>query len=286
MTGHGRGEASFQGVKVVVELHSVNHRQFDLRLDLPHFLSSLETEARRLVHDGVARGSISCRVHVESGGEIALQHLVMDNGLVRRYLRVAREAAKKHGLEDDLGTSALFNLPGVVKLLPIDAGRRLKGPLEHALRGARRELIAMRAMEGRALAEDIDRRLRLLVRLLEKIERRLPFIRRRYKNKIRELTASCVDNNADKKIIREIVLAAERFDVAEELTRSESHLKQFYGLLEKGGPVGRTMDFLIQEMVREINTLGSKANDCAVSNLVIEYKSELECVREQAQNIE
>lgn len=285
MTGQGRGEAAFKGVKVIIELHAVNHRQFELRLELPHFLSSLETETRRIIHAQIARGAVTGRCHIESGGKIALQRLLVDHNLARRYLRAARDAAKKYDLKNDLKAGLLFNLPGVIKLHPLDAGRRLKGTVAKALRRALYALLAMRATEGRALAGDLGRRLRRLKRLLAGIQRRLPFIQQRYKNKIRELVAACADH-ADRKIIREIVLAAERFDVAEELTRSASHLKQFQGLLEKGGAVGRTMDFLLQEMFREINTLGSKANDCVISGLVVDYKAELECVREQAQNIE
>jgi len=285
MTGHGRGEASFAGVKIVVELHSVNHRQFELRVDLPHFLSSLDTGARSTIHGKIARGAVSCRTHVESGGGIALQHLIVDDVLARRYLRSARATAERNGMENDLGVAALFNLPGVVRIVPVDAGRRLKKYFDRALRGALRALIAMRAIEGRALHADVGRRLKLLGGMLDSIRRRLPIVRKKHEARLRELLAVC-SPGMDKKNIREIVLAAERLDVAEELTRSESHLAQFSGLLEKGGPVGRTMDFLIQEMAREINTLGAKANDCAVSGLVVEYKSELECVREQIQNIE
>jgi len=149
-------------------------------------------------------------------------------------------------------------------------------------RGDRREL----GVEGGALGREIHRRLRCLESILGKIALRRPLAAREYKNKIAGLLASLAGGAGDRKIMRDIVMLAERGDIAEELERSRSHFAQFGGLLAGREPVGRTMDFLVQEMMREINTIGSKSNDCIISGLVVKYKSELECIREQVQNIE
>jgi uncharacterized protein (TIGR00255 family) len=288
MTGHGRGEASYQGVKVTVELNSVNHRQFDLRLEVPHYLEFVEREARGLVHGCLARGSIACRCHVESNNKIAIHHLVMDNVLAGQYAQAARRAAKKLKVADDLGVNLLMGLPGVVKLVPrYDNCLKLKRAFIDALQVALRGLRAMRAREGTAITAEIRRRTALLETILHKIKCRAPLVRREHEKKLHNLLNSLAGSTAaDKKVYREIVMLAERCLFAEEWDRSLTHLMQMRHLLEAKEPVGRTMEFLLQEMVREINTLGSKANDSTISNLVVRYKSELECIREQAQNVE
>lgn len=288
MTGHGRAEALFKGVKITLELQSVNHRQFDLRMDMPQYLFFMETELRRIIHKAIARGSVLCRCHVESGGETALQRVFIDDSLARQYLRAAGRRSARLKIKNDLTASALFNLPGVVKLHAANVHiEHLADAVVSVLRRALASLCAMRSSEGRALAAEIRRRMKRLENILQKVQQRLPAVHRFNAAKLRKLLIAASNNpSADKKIIREIIAVADRCNIAEELERSASHLRQLARLLEAKEPVGRTLDFLVQEMMREINTIGSKANDCLISNQVIKYKSELECIREQAQNIE
>lgn len=287
MTGHGRGDASFKDTRVFVELNSVNHRQFDLRLDWPPYLSFMETEVRNLIHSAIARGSVSGRCHLAPGAQTSAHRMLIDHDLARQCLRMARQIARQHKTADDFGISALFAIPGVVKIIPADKNdAELKTSVVNACRHALQRLGAMRAVEGRALEREIRRRLWRLEIMLAKIAHRRPVAARQYKGKIRDLLISAAAGAGDRKILREIVMLAERGDIAEELERSRSHFAQFKQLLAGNGPVGRTMDFLIQEMMREINTIGTKANDCAIANLVVKYKAELECIREQVQNIE
>lgn len=287
MTGHGRGEASFKGSKIIAELNSVNHRQFDLRMDFPPFLSFLETDLRRLLHSRIARGSVSCRLHVVPGEEMSAHQLVVDYGLIRQCQRAARRIAGKDKTAEALGINALFSVPGVIRLIPAES--RIAGLKDKVLAGCRHAIMqfnAMREREGALMARDIIRRIRRLEFLLAEIERRRPAVVRQYKARLKSLLASAAGKTGDRKILREIITLAERGDIAEELERSRSHITQFNGFFTKKEPVGRTMDFLVQEMMREINTIGAKSNDCFISNRVVNYKSELECIREQVQNIE
>jgi len=287
MTGHGRGEASLNGSKVIVELHSVNHRQFDLRLDLPPYLSFLETEIRQMIHARLARGSVACRPHVIPGAQISTHQIAIDHDLARQCLQAVRRMARQHKITDDFGVSALFNVPGVVRILTASGhNAKLKNMVVSACRHALKQLCAMRAIEGRGLEGDLRRKIQQLEIMLHQIAVRRPAAARQYKRRIKDLLVSAAENAGNKKILHDIVMLAERGDITEELERSRVHLQQFNRLLASNTPVGRTMDFLVQEMMREVNTIGAKSNDCVISNLVVKYKSELECVREQVQNIE
>lgn len=287
MTGHGRGESSFKGTRVVVELSSVNHRQFDLRLELPPCLAGMETEIRQILHSAIARGSVLCRFHVVPGARISAHQVFIDYGLTRQCLQAAGRMAGKRVMADDFGISALFSIPGVIKIIPAHGqDAEIKRPALGACRSALEKMCAMRATEGLVLGRDIRRRIRRLKLILAKIAHRRPAVVRQYKSRLKTMLCSAAGEGGNKKLLREIIMVAERGDISEELERSRSHIAQFGQLLAKNEPVGRTMDFLVQEMMREINTTGAKSNDCFISNLVVNYKSELESIREQIQNIE
>lgn len=288
MTGQGRGEAALKGAKVIVEISSVNHRQFDLRLDLPPAFAFIEQEARELIHAVLARGAISCRVHFQPSGEISAHQVIVDENMLASLLNLADGMEKKHAVKNDLGFSALCGVPGVIKVIPAAGNQAvLKTMIKSAVQKAIAAILNMRAVEGQHLAQKIRARVNRLNAIMTEITRLSPKARQQHSLKLYELLKMAAASlPIDKKILREAILAVERGDVSEELERSQSHLKQFAGLLVSHGPVGRTMDFLAQELMREINTVGAKVNDCAISGLVIKYKSELESVREQVQNIE
>jgi len=265
----------------------VNHRQFDLRLEAPPYLSFMETEMRKMIHASLARGSVSGRCYVVPGAQISTHQIMIDHDLARQCLQIARATARKHQAADDFGISSLFSIPGVIKVVPANRNdAKLKHLAVSACRRALNQLSVMRKIEGCALEREIRRRLKCLEIMLNKIADRRPIVRRQYETRIKDLLVSAAENAGDKKILRDIVLLADRGEIAEELERSRSHFAQFKRLWVVKEPVGRTMDFLVQEMMREINTIGAKSNDCVISNLVVKYKSELECIREQVQNIE
>lgn len=289
MTGYGRGEAAAGGVKVSVELGSVNRKQFDVRLNLPRSMVALESAMAETVHGVISRGSVTGTVTVTVAAEKREQGCRVDRPLAAAYVRELRLCAKALGLADDLGASVLVRLPEVVQYHYIEEDvDRLRPVAVTALRRALSALVAMRRREGRALAEDLAGRFRHLAAQLGRIEKAAPEVAARYREALRVKLAGAGLHVAehDGGVMKDVLLFAERSDVSEEITRLRSHLDQAAGLLRSREPVGRTLDFLAQEMFREINTIGSKANDLAIAKHVIQFKTELERIREQVQNIE
>ena len=289
MTGFGRGEAAAGGLKVEVELSSVNRKQFDLRVSLPRALVALESRVQAAVHEAVARGSITAFIKVGLAEQVAGGAACVDTDAAGAYLKELRNAGKALGLADDLTLCSLLKLPGVLRVeaVPEDTGR-VWPLLEKALKAALGELVAMRTEEGKALQADIVKRLGKLHVPCDQISGQAPKVAEQYAKKLRErLSKSGIDfNPEDPALLRELALFADRSDISEELVRLESHFAQALKLTGSRGPAGRALDFLCQEMFREINTIGSKANDAAISRRVIRFKSELESIREQVQNVE
>lgn len=296
MTGFGRGEALARGLKAVVELKSVNHKQFDCRIDLAPELAVLEADLREQIHATLARGHIACRIKLDCSPAIRNLAAKVDEALARAYLARLRQVARRLKLADNLAAASLLSLPQVVRyenekinlracrdLLMLGLGRALKS------------LRAMQAREGATLSRDLLTRLRQLRVLSARIGRRAPGIARGYLETLRKrIAAAGLEMNAnDPRLLKEVALFADRSDIMEEITRLGSHLGQcrtllMTGKLDRGeaqGRAGRTLDFLIQELFREINTVGSKANDRLMAEDVIRFKTELERIREQVQNI-
>jgi uncharacterized protein (TIGR00255 family) len=288
MTGHGRGTAASGGVRAEAEIASVNRRQLEVRLALPKTLAALEPRVHGMLQRSLSRGAVSVAVKIslldpEGGG------MRVDTAAARGYVRALRGAARSLRLKDDLTAQALLALPDIVcRQSPAEDPERVWPPLRRALGLALRRMVAMREAEGEALARDLGRRLIRLERVRAAVAARAPRAaarqRERLRARLREAGVSAVASASD--ILREAVLLADRADIAEELTRLESHLAQCGALLRKGGKTGRTLDFLCQELLREINTIGAKANDAGIAHRVIAFKSELERVREQVQNVE
>ncbi len=296
MTGYGRGQAAARGTRAVVELKTVNHKQFDCRLELPPELAMLEADVRDQIHAAVARGHVLCRIQVESSAGGRRRAAVVDGAVARAYLAGARRMARRLGLRDDLTAGSLLGLPRVVRYE--DGGHNLRtcrALVGRALRRALRALRAMQGREGAALARDLLARLKTLRALAGRIARRAPEVARTYQAALRRrIAAAGLDlESGDPRLLKEVALFADRADVGEELTRLGSHLGQCRTLIATGkfdrgepeGRAGRTLDFLIQELFREINTLGAKANDGPIAAAVVRFKTELERIREQAQNI-
>lgn len=288
MTGFGEGAASAGGIRVMVEVSSVNRKQLDVNLSLPRNLVALDAQVQLLVRQEFSRGRISGTVRVEAekglGGTVTV-----DARLAAQYIEELRKIAKKLNLPDDLGAEALARLPGLVSIEQekMDAGQ-VVGVLDEALTKALRGLAKMRATEGKALEKDIRARLGLLEGRVKEIKARSSSVVQVYREKlfVRMAEAGLEDLAADERMIKEVALFADRCDISEELTRLKSHLRQARTLLRSTEPVGRTFDFLCQELFREINTVGSKANEVEMTRQVLDFKTELERIREQVQNVE
>jgi uncharacterized protein (TIGR00255 family) len=290
MTGHGRGQARGHGVLVEVELSSVNRKQFDLRLSLPRSLTTLESRIHPLVHGYFSRGFISgvFRVSGTEGKGDAIARI--NEPRARSYARKLRAVAKHVGISPDFSLDTLISLPGVLEetTAQLEDVETVWPVMERAIKQAAGEMLKMRRTEGVALAADLESRFEGLRRKHAQIERVAPGVARRHRlamqKRLREMELELAPD--DPLLLREIAVYADRSDISEEIVRLSSHFDQADGLMKKRQPVGRSFDFLCQEMLREINTIGSKANDGRLAKLVIEFKSELERVREQVQNVE
>ena len=289
MTGYGCGEASAGGIKVEIELSSVNRKQFDIRINLPRQLISLESRVTELVHRSIARGSVSGTINIGVSGKARLDSASVDLDVAKGYVKAIRKAARELGLKDDLGARILLQLPEVVHFesVPGDS-EKMWHLIEKALNGAVDRLAGMRKVEGKALEKDIACRMKKLKVILEQIADLAPCVSVKYREALlRRLEKAGIGiNSEDPQLIKELAFFADKSDVSEEITRLGSHFKQTSAIMASDETAGRPLDFLCQEMFREINTIGSKANDSEITKHVVTFKTELECVREQVQNVE
>ena len=289
MTGYGRGEAAKGGVEVVVELSSVNRKQFDLRLNLPRSLAALESQISKLAKARVSRGCVTGSIRVSVTGKARTGGIFVDMDAAKAGIKALRDAAGELGLEDDLTAATLMRLPDVVCFEDAAQDSQKVWPvLKQALQGALEQLVEMRTVEGAALEKDLAKRFAKLERRVGQIERLAPSVPRRYRRALVERLADAklpVKLN-EEQLAKEIAMFADRCSITEELVRLSSHFEQARQIMARKEPTGRAFDFLCQEFLREINTVGSKANDARLSKHVIAFKTELECVREQVQNIE
>ncbi len=288
MTGFGEGSASASGIKVVVELSSVNRKQLDININLPRNLVTLDAQVQNMVRSEFSRGRVSGIVKVDATNGFA-GTVTIDDKLAAKYIEGLRKTAGKLKLDDDLGAETIARLPGIVTVdqANLDADH-VSAVLEKAMGAALRGLARMRLAEGKALAADFRERVDLLDGMVTSIGQFAPNVVASYRDKLHQrLQEAGLENLAgDERVIKEVALFADRCDISEELTRLKSHLKQVRQLLRSSEPVGRTLDFLCQELFREINTVGSKANEVEITRHVVAFKTELERIREQVQNIE
>ena len=288
MTGYGRGEATTNAVRFTVELHSVNRKHIDVALSLPRALQPIEGRVREKAQARVARGRLNISVTLVPAGEGApLQ--VIDENLAALYADSMRRLQQKLGLEGSLQLDTVLRAPGVLLAPGQEVDAEAAWPvLERALEAALEALLTMRQTEGAALALDLKTRLQTLRDCVALVRGRAPEIPVLYRNQLLErLKAADIELSLnDERLLRELALFADRCDISEELTRLQSHFTQMDKLLKTEGPVGRTLEFLTQEIAREFNTLGVKSNDASISHWVVSGKAELEKIREQVQNIE
>jgi len=289
MTGYGRGVKQREGCRVTVELTSVNRRQAEITVNLPRELESMEPRVREAVGSQVARGRVMVRVNL-SVGEDAVGVSRINRSLARAYARELRKLAKELRLSGELTLETLMRAPGVLQAEESERQSEVYWPaVQQALGQALKALVQMRQREGSNLGRELGRRIRLMRGGVKRVRRFAPKVVVRYREQLRERVKQAgleLPAAEDERLVKELVYFADRSDITEELTRLESHFEQFEECVVAAEPVGRTLDFLAQEMNREVNTLGAKANDTQVSREVVSLKSELEKFREQAQNVE
>jgi len=288
MTGYGRGETDYSGTKFSVELNSVNRKQSDIVVNLPRDLAALEPQIRQTINENISRGRTNVVVSYHNGSS-APRKLALDVDLARSYHDAMRALQKELNAPGEITIGAILQAPGVMRTPEEAIDSDAAWPaIERALRAALAELLKMREREGKHLAKDLIRRLKGMRKQLKEIRGLHPEVVKKYRAALLERIqkAGVPVATDDERLLREISFFADRADVSEELTRVESHLAQFAHHLRRHEPVGRTLEFITQEIFRELNTLGAKANDAAISQRVVICKAELEKIREQIQNLE
>ena len=289
MTGYGRGESVKDGFKFTVELNSINRKQSDIAINMPKELVELEPRIRDVVNAELSRGRINVVLAYHQSAAKAEEQVELDMTLAKAYHRAIQKLQKEMKLNGSLTLDTVLRAPGVMKLAETAVDVEVVWPcVEMALRKALAQLVKMREKEGKFLANDLSQRVGTLSTGVEIVRKSAPETVKRYREQLhaRVKEAGLAVPIDDERLLKEVVIFADRCDISEELTRLGSHLNQFRDCLKASEPVGRTLDFLAQEMNREINTIGSKANAADVSQQVVKMKAELEKIREQVQNIE
>ncbi len=290
MTGYGRGDCARHGFNVTVELSSVNRKQAEISVNLPRELEMLEARIREAILQQVSRGRLTTRVSVHAGQGKASARMHLNVPLAKAYARELGKLARELKLAGPVTLDHLVRAPGVFQTdAELVETENLWPAVEPALQAALAALVKMRRREGDHLAQDLAARIAVMRKCVERVAKQAPTSAARYRQQLIEriqtagLPAPAAD---DERLLKEVVYFADRSDITEELTRLQSHFQQFEDCRKAKEPVGRTLDFLAQEMNREINTIGAKANDALISSAVVTLKAELEKFREQAQNVE
>jgi uncharacterized protein (TIGR00255 family) len=288
MTGFGRADVKTDEVAVSAEVTGLNGRYLDIIVKLPPEAAALEIELKRLVRDKVSRGRVSVNVNAQRLGA-ASSKVTLDEDAAEQYVASSLALAKRLGLKNDLTLTSILSLPEVARTEEqTEPDEKERAAVEQAVQLALDEFQSMRRTEGEVLERDLRERIEAMRSTLAEVEERLPELNRGYKERLRQKMADIAADLSvkEERIAMEVAIMAERADVTEEVVRFKSHLDQFIGLIDGDGSIGRKLEFLVQEMNREANTIGAKSRDSTVIGQVLEIKAQVEKIREQVQNIE
>lgn len=287
MTGFGRGKYENEGRTYTVEIKSVNHKYTDINVRLPKFLNSMEDQIRKRIRNVISRGKIDVFVNFENYSNKGTS-IKINKELAKDYLFQLKELAEETNIDFSVNIIDISKLPEVLKMEEDSDEDLIGNELMIAVDSALENFIKMREIEGEKLIEDIEKRIYVIQDKVNEIAKYSSTLVEEYieklKLRVNELLApGTVDEN---RLMQEIVIFSDKSSIEEELTRLKSHISQFLDLIKQSSPIGKKIDFLIQEINREVNTIGSKANCLEITNRVIEIKTEVENIREQIQNIE
>ena len=289
MTGFGRGEYKDDNYHFLVECKTINHKYADINIRLPRKLSFLEDKARILIKDYIKRGRVDLYIKLDLLGSEDV-NLKFDEELATQYVSILKQIKDKFDVVDDISVMNIAKFPDVIKTEEKeDDEDKLWSMLKVALENALLKLKEMSSEEGRKLAMDIQNRCDLLKNYIEDIEKYSYNVVIDYKEKLKNRISDILENPSiidENRLAQEVAIYADKSSITEEIVRFKSHIEQLKNTVVKNESIGRKIDFLIQEMNRETNTIGSKSSDLNITNLVVEVKSELEKIREQIQNIE
>lgn len=288
MTGYGRSQQTLDGREILVEIKSVNHRYFEFSARVPRAYGYLEEKLKSFLQGKVSRGKIEISVTIYNiEGKDAL--IEVNSSIAKGYVDALRRANEILELKDDITLSNLIRLPDIFNVIKNTEDEEvIWNYVKVAAEDALNSFVSMREAEGVKMREDVEQRLDYIEKLVEKVEERSPMVTEAYRERLyNKLSEILNDKKIDEqRILTEAAVFSEKTAVDEETVRLKSHINQFRNLLEINEPVGRKLDFLIQEFNRESNTIGSKAQDVEIIKIVVELKSEIEKIREQIQNIE
>ena len=288
MTGYGRAVETVNGREFTVELRSVNNRYLDCTVKMPRMVSFAEDAVKQAVKAAVSRGKVDVYISVKSEGEVDTK-ITLNEGVVQGYLAAMRRMVTEFEVKDDISVSILSRMPEVFTVEKPEVDEEaLKNDLLSVVAKALDSYNAMREVEGKALDADLRKRGNTILELVSQVEagnaQTVIDYRTRLENKLKEVLANTAIDES--RILTEAAIFADKVAVDEETVRLRSHLEQMNNMLAAGGAVGRKLDFLLQEMNREANTIGSKCTDVRLARIVVDIKAELEKIREQTQNIE
>ncbi len=289
MTGYGHGEAEANGLRVKVEIRSLNHRFYEVNVRIPEEFISLEDKMRQEVKQKFYRGKFDVLVHLESEGEQEYE-LQTNFPLITTYLQELRKIKEEFNLEGEINIEAIWTLPHLIRLMPLPQRResKLESLIIEALRKAIGSLEKARAEEGEALGKELQHRLQLIKGLLQPIEKEIPRLKKYYYHRLKERVKEYNSRLKldEERLLQEVVYHAEKEDITEEIVRIKSHLEQSEQLLSGDEPCGKKLDFISQELFREVNAIASKMRTPGLMPGILTIKSEVEKIREQVQNIE
>lgn len=288
MTGYGRGHQVKNGRDITVELRSVNHKYFEFNSRTPRGYAFLEEKLKSFFHQGISRGKVDCFVTINDvGGET--ETVTLNAELAKNYLLALRNVSEELCLRDDLSLSTLLRFPDVFRVADKELDEeQVWVDVSEVAEEALDAFVAMRTAEGVKLRDDVLSRGERILNMVSQVEARSPEIVSAYRKRLTDKIAEVLgDRNIDEsRIITEAAIFADKIAVDEETVRLRSHIGQLHTMLSGDLAIGRKLDFLVQEMNREINTIGSKNSDLVITGIVVDIKSEIEKIREQIQNIE
>lgn len=288
MTGYGRNEAIEGGKKILCEIKSVNHRYSDYTIKVPRAYGFLEDRVRKLASEYISRGKTDIYISAESF-DGADKEILVNTELAKSYLAALEKLRDELGIRDDISVMNIARYPDIfVPEQKQEDEEKLWEEVKAVLVPALESFAAMRAREGERIKADLETRVEYMKTLVDKIEKRSPETVNEYRNRLYDKLCEVLDGKEidEARILTEAAIFADKVAVNEETVRLKSHFAEFYAITASDDPAGRKLDFLIQEINREINTTGSKANDIEIAKIVVELKAEAEKLREQIQNIE
>ena len=287
MTGFGRGDYENEGREYLVEIKSVNHKYCDINFRMPKTFSGIENRLRKEIEKNIYRGKIDVFIDFQNFSEEGT-NVRFNKELAKNYIKNLQELGEETGINSEISVVDISKMPEIIKKEDSTDEELIFNEISIALNMALKNIVSMKELEGEKLKQDLEVRIEQIFEKINKISEFSSGLVEEYIVKLRSRVKELLDTEVvdENRLLQEIVIFSDKSSIEEELTRLNSHVEQFKKMLKESSPIGKKLDFLIQEMNREINTIGSKANSLQITNLVIEVKTELENIREQIQNIE